>query len=71
MVDVDYPEYLQPLHRNVSLSPEKRIISRVTKLVCTFYARKICLSSWITKTSFKAQLNSRMVRAVIKLKQKR
>ena len=41
MIDVQYPVYLQPLHRDLLFLHEKRIINKVTKLVCSFYNKKI------------------------------
>ena len=35
MVDVDYPLYSQPSHRDLPILPEKRVINGVTKLVHT------------------------------------
>lgn len=54
LVNVDYPEHLQPLNRDVSFSPEKRIIDKVSKLVCTFYDKKnyVCQIGLLIKTNF-------------------
>lgn len=35
MVDADYPLYLQSSHWDLPILLEKRVINRVTKLVCT------------------------------------
>ena len=43
MVDADYPAYLQPLPRDLLFLPEKRVINEVTKLVYTFYNKKLCI----------------------------
>ena len=40
MVGVDYPVYLQPLHRGLLFLPEKRVIDGVT-LVGTWFDKKI------------------------------
>ena len=40
MVDVEYPVYLQPLDRDLSFLPEKRVINRANKLVRTFYDKQ-------------------------------
>ena len=37
MVDVDYPVYLQPLHKHLLCLPERRVMEAVIKLVCTFF----------------------------------
>ena len=41
MVDFDYPVYLQPLYRDSLCLLEKRVINGVTKLVGTFYDKKV------------------------------
>ena len=43
MVDVDYLAYLQLSHIDLLLLPEMRLINAVTKLVCTFYDKKLCM----------------------------
>ena len=40
IVDVDYPGYLKPLYRDLPFLLEKRVINRLTKLVCTIYEKK-------------------------------
>ena len=40
IVEVDYPVYLQPLNRDLLILSEKRIVDKVTKLMCTFYDKK-------------------------------
>ena len=71
MVDADYPAYLQPLPRDLLFLPEKRVINGVTKLVCTFYNKKLCIWNMIIKTSFKMWFNSKKTHVVIKLNRKR
>ena len=41
IVDVDYPGYLKPLYRDLPFLPEKRVIIRLAKLVCTIYEKRI------------------------------
>ena len=55
MVEVGYSKYLQPLHRDLPFLPEKRIINRVSKLLCTLWC--VFVSNKIIKTSFKTPLN--------------
>ena len=38
--DVDSPEYLQPLHKNLRFLPEKMIIKKQSKLACTFHNKR-------------------------------
>ena len=65
MVDVDYPEYLQPFHR--VFLPEKRIINRVTKLVCTFYDVYVCQIG-LLKQALKHGLILKSVHGILKFK---
>lgn len=53
MIDINYPVYLQSLHRDLLFSPEKRVVDGVTKLVFTFSDKKNCVLNWIIETSFK------------------
>ena len=41
MVDVDYPVYLQLLHKDFSFLHERREINGEIKFVCYFYDEKI------------------------------
>lgn len=36
MDDVDYPVYLQPLHKHLLCLPERKVMEAVIKLACTF-----------------------------------
>ena len=43
IVDIDYPEYLQPLHKDLPFLPErKKVFSKQSKLACTFHNRRTC-----------------------------
>ena len=50
MVDVDYPVYLQPLHKDLSFLPEKRVIHGVMKSVTLFMILKNDLKIILKKT---------------------
>lgn len=65
-VDVDYPVYSQPLQRDLTFLYETKVINGINKLVYTFYDKKLCMSNWIFKTSFKISLNAEKVHAAIK-----
>ena len=63
MVGVDYFVYLQPLHSDLPLLPEKRVFDdKLGYLISQggrFTIKKICMSNWINGTSFKIQFESR------------
>ena len=40
IINVDYPEYLQQLHRNLPFLPEKMIIKKQNKLACTYHNKR-------------------------------
>ena len=44
IVDVDYPVYLQPLHKDLPFLPDKSVITKETKLAFIFYDKKIYMS---------------------------
>ena len=50
MVDVDYPVYLQPLHKDLPFLPEKRVIHGVVKSVTLFMILKNDLKIILKKT---------------------
>ena len=40
IIHVDYPEYLQKLHKELPLLPEKIIIKKQSKLACTYHNKR-------------------------------
>ena len=51
IVYVDYPEYLQPLHKDLLFLHQKIVINKEKKAACTFYKKKkLSGSGWIILT---------------------
>ena len=51
-VDVDYPNELQNLHRNLPFLPERMVINNTKKLVCNLH--DLCCAYQCIKTSFRS-----------------
>ena len=57
-VDVEYPNILHDLHRDLPFLPERMKIDKCSKLVCNLYDKKnLCCSYKIIKTSLKSWSN--------------
>ena len=52
-VNINYPEYLHPLHRDLPFLPKKIVINQVTKCALLY------MSQNIITTSFKIWINSK------------
>ena len=57
-VDVEYPNILHDLHRDLPFLPERMKIDKCSNLVCNLYDKKnLCCSYKIIKTSLKSWSN--------------
>ena len=56
--DIDYPEKLFNLHKDLPFLPERKKVNKVEKLICSIEDKeKICYSYKSLKTSFKSWIS--------------
>ena len=64
--DIDYPEKLFNLHKDLPFLPERKKVNKVEKLICSIEDKeKICYSYKSLKTSFKSWISIKKSTRVI------